>query len=74
MYRNLDKRVETMTIIEEPIIKKELKEMLELYIKDNVKSRILLQDGSYTKVKAEGKNIHAQEDMLELCKKFNNKV
>ena len=41
MYRNLDKRVETMTIIEEPIIKKELKEMLGLYIKDNVKSRIL---------------------------------
>lgn len=73
MYRNLDKRVETMTIIEEPIIKKELKEMLELYIKDNVKSRVLLQDGSYTKVEAEGKNINAQEDMLELCKKFNNK-
>ncbi|BCZ47877.1 RNA degradosome polyphosphate kinase [Clostridium gelidum] len=73
MYRNLDKRVETMTIIEEPIIKKELKEMLELYIKDNVKSRVLLPDGSYKKVEAEGKNINAQEDMLELCKKFNNK-
>ena len=73
MYRNLDKRVETMTIIEEPIIKKELKEMLELYLKDNVKSRILLPDGSYTKVEVEGKTVNAQEDMLELCKKFNNK-
>jgi polyphosphate kinase len=71
MYRNLDKRVETMTIIEDPIIKKELKEMLELYIRDNVKSRILLPDGSYTKVEAEGKNINAQEEMIELCKKFN---
>ena len=71
MYRNLDKRVETMTIIEEPIIKKELKEILELYIKDNVKSRILLQDGSYEKIQAEGKTINAQKDMLELCKKFN---
>jgi len=73
MYRNLDKRVETMTIIEEPIIKKELKEMLELYLKDNVKSRNLLPDGSYTKLEAEGRTINAQEDMLELCKKFNNK-
>ena len=73
MYRNLDKRVETMTIIEDPVIKKELKEMLELYLKDNVKARTLLSDGSYTKVEAEGKNINAQEDMLELCKKFNSK-
>ncbi|OOM79569.1 polyphosphate kinase [Clostridium puniceum] len=73
MYRNLDKRVETMTIIEEPIIKKELKEMLELYLKDNVKSRILLPDGSYKKLEAEGRTINAQEDMSELCKKFNNK-
>ena len=73
MYRNLDKRVETMTIIEEPIIKKELNEMLELYIKDNVKSRFLLSDGSYTKVQSEGRIVNAQEDMLELCKKFNNK-
>lgn len=71
MYRNLDKRVETMTIIEDTTIKKELKEMLGMYIRDNVKSRILLSDGSYTKVEAEGKNINAQEDMIELCKKFN---
>lgn len=73
MYRNLDKRVETMTVIEDSTIKKELKEMLELYIKDNVKSRILLTDGSYTKVDAVGKTVNAQEEMLELCKKFNNK-
>lgn len=74
MYRNLDKRVETMTVIEDSMIKKELKEMLELYIKDNVKSRMLLQDGSYTKIKAEGKTVNAQEEMLDLCKKFNNKI
>lgn len=73
MYRNLDKRVETMTVIEDSMIKKELKEMLELYIKDNVKSRMLLPDGSYTKVEAVGRTVNAQEEMLELCKKFNNK-
>lgn len=73
MHRNLDKRVEAMTIIEEPLIKKELKEILDLYIKDNVKSRILLQDGSYEKVQSEGKKVNAQEELLALCKKFNNK-
>jgi polyphosphate kinase len=71
MYRNLDKRVETMTIVEEPIVKKELKEMLELYLKDNVKSRLLLTDGSYTKVEAEGRTVNSQEEMLELCKRYN---
>ncbi|EKQ51335.1 MULTISPECIES: RNA degradosome polyphosphate kinase [unclassified Clostridium] len=73
MYRNLDKRVETMTVIEEHSIKKELKEMLELYLKDNVKSRLLNSDGSYTKIVSEGKTINSQEEMVELCKKFNNK-
>lgn len=73
MYRNLDKRVEAMTVIEDSMIKKELKDMLELYLKDNVKSRILLPDGSYTKVEAEGKNINAQEEMMELCKRYNKK-
>ena len=73
MYRNLDKRVETMTVIEEHSIKKELKEMLELYLKDNAKSRLLNSDGSYTKIVSEGKTINSQEEMVELCKKFNNK-
>ena len=71
MYRNLDKRVETMTIVEEPIVKKEIKEMLELYLNDNVKSRLLLPDGSYTKVEAEGRTVNSQEEMLELCKRYN---
>ncbi|AQR96596.1 RNA degradosome polyphosphate kinase [Clostridium saccharoperbutylacetonicum] len=73
MYRNLDKRVETMTIIEDSMIKRELKEMLELYLKDNVKSRILNTDGSYSKVVAQDKIVNAQEEMMELCKKYNKK-
>lgn len=74
MYRNLDKRVETMTIIEDQQIKKELKEMLSLYLKDNVKSRILNSDGSYTKIDSDGRSVNAQEDMIDLCKRFNNKI
>jgi polyphosphate kinase len=33
----------------------------------------LLPDGSYTKVEAEGRNVNAQEEMMELCKKYNSK-
>ena len=73
MYRNLDKRVETMTIVEEPLIKKEIKEILDIYLKDNVKARILLSDGSYTKIDAEGRNINAQEELFSLSKKYNKK-
>lgn len=73
MYRNLDKRVETMTVIEDSLIKNELKDMLELYLKDNVKSRTLLPDGSYIKVEVEGKSVNAQKEMIELCKRYNKK-
>lgn len=73
MYRNLDKRVETMTVIEDSLIKNELKDMLELYLKDNVKSRTLLSDGSYIKIEAEGKSVNAQKEMIELCKRYNKK-
>lgn len=73
MYRNLDKRVETMTIVEEPLIKKEIKEILDIYLKDNVKARILLSDGSYTKIDAEGRNVNAQEELFSLSKKYNKK-
>ncbi len=73
MYRNLDKRVETMTVIEDSLIKNELKDMLELYLKDNVKSRTLLPDGSYIKIEVEGKSVNAQKEMIELCKRYNKK-
>lgn len=73
MYRNLDKRVETMTIVEDTLIKKEIKEILDIYLEDNVKSRILLSDGSYTKIDAEGKNINAQEELFFISKKYNKK-
>jgi polyphosphate kinase len=48
MPRNLDRRVEVMTPIENPKIKEFLKdEFLSAYLRDNVKARILQPDGSY---------------------------
>lgn len=73
MFRNLDKRVETMPIVEDEDIKEELKAILNVYLKDNVKSRILLSDGSYVRVGIDGKEINAQEELIKITKKFNTK-
>ncbi len=50
MPRNLNQRIELMVPIEHPKNKKELKELLKLYFKDNVKSWRLLQSGSYERL------------------------
>ncbi len=53
MYRNLDRRVELVTPIEDPRLKKHLKEdVLDSLLRDNVKARRLLPDGSYERVQA----------------------
>jgi polyphosphate kinase len=51
MTRNLDRRVEVVTPILDPNLKRYLKDVvLEAYLKDNVKARILNADGSYERV------------------------
>jgi polyphosphate kinase len=51
MQRNFDRRVEILYPIEEPSIKKDLYELLELYLADTVKARELNSSGVYTYVK-----------------------
>jgi polyphosphate kinase len=53
MQRNLDRRVELVAPIEDPRLKKHLKEeVLDVCLKDNVKARRLSPDGSYERVRA----------------------
>jgi polyphosphate kinase len=48
MHRNLNRRVEVVTPIKDPALKKYLKEtVLDTYLRDNVKARSLREDGSY---------------------------
>ncbi len=50
MPRNLDRRVETLTPVEDPAIKKYLRdEYLETYLRDTAKTHFLQPDGSYKK-------------------------
>ncbi|HEY4440874.1 MAG TPA: polyphosphate kinase 1 [Candidatus Elarobacter sp.] len=48
MGRNLDRRVETVVPVFDPLLRETIvNDILEVYLADNVKSRILLSDGSY---------------------------
>lgn len=53
MTRNLDKRIEVLTPILDKDIFKELKDILEIQLADNVKARILDIEDSNTRVKKE---------------------
>jgi polyphosphate kinase len=53
MHRNLDARVEALTPIEAPKLKKYLQFMLSVYLQDNMQRWILNEDGSYSKVEKE---------------------
>ena len=51
MTRNLDRRVEVVTPILDPHLRRHLKEVvIGSYMKDNVKARILNADGFYERV------------------------
>jgi polyphosphate kinase len=53
MQRNLDRRVELLAPIVDPRLKQHLKEdVLDVCLRDNVKARRLLADGSYERVRA----------------------
>ncbi|MEW6130245.1 MAG: polyphosphate kinase 1 [Acidobacteriota bacterium] len=51
MLRNLDRRVEVITPIEDANLQKQLKRILDICLKDNVKARRLLVDGKYERVR-----------------------
>lgn len=62
MSRNLDRRVEILFPIEDKKNSKVLKEILSVYLKDNVKARVLNKDGKYIKPEVKDEDyINSQE-------------
>lgn len=63
MTRNLDKRVELMTPVDEPALREELEHILNTGFKDNVKARELGSDGVYHRLQpaAGEKPLRSQE-------------
>lgn len=66
MKRNLNRRVETAFPIYSKKLKKEISEILELYLSDNTKARIIDEEGrNLYKTNEAGRKIHAQKDLYE---------
>ncbi|MDF3127986.1 polyphosphate kinase 1 [Kiritimatiellaeota bacterium B1221] len=65
MTRNLDKRVELMTPVDEPALREELEHILNAGFKDNVKARELGADGVYTRLSPEkGEKAYRSQEVL----------
>ena len=70
MRRNLDRRVEAVTPIEDNKIKKEIKHLLDSYLEANKDSWNMQSDGSYTKNQIlNDKKKYIQEKIIKLYKK-----
>lgn len=71
MRRNLDHRVEVVFPVESPEHIHYLRyQMLETYLKDNIRARIMQQDGSYRRLKPSNndKVIDVQEFLMNNCR------
>ncbi len=69
MTRNLDRRVETFFPVLEKELKKELWEILQGNIKDNVKGKIMLSDGTYVKDNSGSEKFSIQNYLMDKKKK-----
>jgi polyphosphate kinase len=57
MLRNFDRRVEVVTPVLSPQLKRQLKdEILDIYLADNVKARQLMADGNYRRVERQNED------------------
>ena len=55
MPRNLDKRVEILFPVEDPILQEEIYHILHIQLSDTKKAHLLMPDGQYVKVDQRGK-------------------
>lgn len=77
MQRNLDRRVEVTFPIEDKNLKEEIiKNILHIYLKDNVKARILHPDGSYHFIKPQdgAAKLNSQEWLMNHVTKENESI
>jgi polyphosphate kinase len=65
MGRNLDRRVEVACPIYDKSIQKEIRELIEVQMKDNVKSRIINEEQDNQYIPAKGKALRAQFEIYE---------
>ena len=66
MPRNLDRRVEALSPVEEPALRQRLERLLELYLQDDSGAWDMNSDGSFSQRKPGKHSLHAQSALSEL--------
>ena len=67
MKRNLDRRIEAITPIEDPKIKKQLEKLLSLYMRNNFKCWLMDRNGNFQRIKENGKRVQfIHDELIEL--------
>ncbi len=69
MRRNLDRRIEAVTPIEDPHLKSQLYDLLQTYIDDNYYSWVMNKDGVYKKNRGDSNLNRSQIDLIKNLKK-----
>ncbi len=72
MTRNLDHRVEVACPIYDPLIKKELRDIIDFQLKDNVKARIINLNQDNPFVENDLAPLHSQEEIYEYYRNKQN--
>jgi len=69
MPRNIDRRVETLYPVEDPLLVQFVKEqILAIYMAEGPKARQMAGDGSYSRIRSAGDSKNAQNWFLEQTK------
>ncbi|MCI5839687.1 MAG: polyphosphate kinase 1, partial [Peptoniphilaceae bacterium] len=71
MTRNMERRVEIACPIYDEILKDKLFNYLNICFKDNIKGRVLCNDGEYRKIKSYDEQISSQDFFIEMAKKYS---
>ena len=69
MPRNLDRRVEAVTPVEEPALREQLERLMQTYLEDNRGSFDMQTDGSFRQRHPEGAERNSQLNLIETWRK-----
>ena len=69
MPRNLDRRVEAVTPVEEPALREQLERLMQVYLDDNRGSFDMHKDGSFRQRHPDGEERNSQLSLIETWKK-----
>jgi polyphosphate kinase len=65
MTRNTEKRVEIAFPVDDPGLKDEIRNMMEVMLSDNVKARKINTEGDYERITREGEKVDAQRCLMQ---------